>query len=146
MSQVFEASPPVSRNLLAETWRLLREVEKSRSAIRSPNSVRLREEVIATLAAAESLVGRRPLGSDDSNRAAIASAMDAFLALARSPIELMPFPNGFISALGASQRLLTLLSASGECRQDLPYAPVQPVIRADGSTAWCCTHPTEHCS
>ena len=34
----------------------------------------------------------------------------------------------------------------GECRQDTPYAPLKPVLDANGNFKWCCDHPTEHCS
>ncbi len=46
-----------------------------------------------------------------------------------------------VSAL--AQAVGTML---GECRRDLPYAPLQPIINVDGSFAWCCTHKTPHCA
>lgn len=49
-----------------------------------------------------------------------------------------------------SKSLTTFLAAQaatlGECRRETPYAPLQPVIEADGSFRWCCTHSTPHCS
>jgi hypothetical protein len=32
----------------------------------------------------------------------------------------------------------------GECRLELPYAPIQP-IRDDSGLKWCCTHNPPHC-
>jgi len=33
----------------------------------------------------------------------------------------------------------------GECRRNVPFAELRPVLRADGSFQWCCTHEEEHC-
>lgn len=49
-------------------------------------------------------------------------------------------------ALRINTLLLMTLSSSGECRVEVPYAPMRPVIRADGTRVWCCSHETEHCS
>lgn len=49
-----------------------------------------------------------------------------------------------------SRTLTTILSASsaslGECRQDDPYAPIKPVIDANGNLMWCCEHNPPHCA
>ncbi len=51
--------------------------------------------------------------------------------------------------VGGQQALLiravaTLLdvagSTLGECRQDTPYSPLQPVIDGNGGFSWCCSH------
>lgn len=42
---------------------------------------------------------------------------------------------------------LNLSSASfGECRKATPYAPLRPVLDADGRLRWCCGHEPEHCA
>ena len=33
----------------------------------------------------------------------------------------------------------------GECRREVPYAPLQPVIQPTGQLKWCCTHAETHC-
>ena len=49
-------------------------------------------------------------------------------------------------ALWLNTHLLLALSSSGECRREVPYASMRPVIRADGTRVWCCNHDTEHCA
>jgi hypothetical protein len=36
-------------------------------------------------------------------------------------------------------------SGFGECREELPYAPLKPVLR-NGEIVWCCEHDPEHCA
>lgn len=33
----------------------------------------------------------------------------------------------------------------GECQMDVPFSPIRPVRRPDGTLRWCCNHDTEHC-
>jgi hypothetical protein len=40
--------------------------------------------------------------------------------------------------------LLTAGASLGECRQDIPYAPMHPVRKNDGTMIWCCTHDPPH--
>jgi hypothetical protein len=41
--------------------------------------------------------------------------------------------------------LLAVAEGMGECREELPYAPMHPVRTSDGKFRWCCTHDPEHC-
>jgi hypothetical protein len=40
--------------------------------------------------------------------------------------------------------LLAVGASMGECRQDVPYAPMHPVRKNDGTMLWCCTHHPPH--
>jgi len=42
--------------------------------------------------------------------------------------------------------LLAMQAPYGECRKQLPYAEIRPVIDANGNFKWCCTHNPEHCA
>jgi len=57
-------------------------------------------------------------------------------------------PYGEHVVLYRAVRLLLARSTTtlGECRRDTPYAPLRPVIGADGRFKWCCTHDPEHCA
>lgn len=35
--------------------------------------------------------------------------------------------------------------AIGECRAEVPYAPIFPVITEDQTLMWCCNHVEPHC-
>lgn len=49
-------------------------------------------------------------------------------------------------ALVISMRAARLMAMSlGECQQAVPYSPLRPVLRPDGTMQWCCNHDTEHC-
>lgn len=43
------------------------------------------------------------------------------------------------------QSHLLATGALGECRRATPYAPLKPVIDANGNFKWCCEHDPEHC-
>lgn len=46
----------------------------------------------------------------------------------------------------ASAIILAAAAGSfGECRKDVPYQPIRPVIPPEGGLRWCCTHDPEHC-
>ena len=48
---------------------------------------------------------------------------------------------------GGNSRFVSALSASSECRVDIPYAPMRLIRGADGKASWCCTHDSgPHCS
>ena len=49
-------------------------------------------------------------------------------------------------AAAVVRALAALLAATsfGECRRARPYAPLRPVIEADGILHWCCAHDPEH--
>lgn len=36
-------------------------------------------------------------------------------------------------------------TALGECRLEVPYAPIRPVRDENNVLRWCCTHDPEHC-
>ncbi|MGH7276161.1 MAG: hypothetical protein ACREIY_03945 [Candidatus Rokuibacteriota bacterium] len=71
----------------------------------------------------------------------------------RSDIEAIlaqPYPTLFQEpeqwaavVLRASAALLAATSF-GECRRARPFAPLRPVIEADGALHWCCAHDPEH--
>ena len=46
---------------------------------------------------------------------------------------------------GVQLALSAAVTALGECRLDVPYAPMQPVNDSNGFR-WCCTHNPTHCS
>lgn len=50
-------------------------------------------------------------------------------------------------SLAVVARFLENMAASGlgECRLDVPYSPLRPVIDEDGTFRWCCSHKPEHC-
>jgi hypothetical protein len=71
----------------------------------------------------------------------------------RSDIEALlaqPYPALFQEpeqwAAAVVRALAALLAATsfGECRRAQPYAPLRPVIEADGVLHWCCAHDPEH--
>ena len=49
-------------------------------------------------------------------------------------------------ARAAYLALTASAAALGECRRETPYAPLYPLIDADGEFKWCCTHDPSHCS
>jgi hypothetical protein len=55
-------------------------------------------------------------------------------------------PESFVLlARGVRLALTAAASALGECRLQVPYAPMQPVNDNQGFR-WCCTHSPPHCS
>jgi hypothetical protein len=48
------------------------------------------------------------------------------------------------NSLGAALQALT--ESIGECRQDVPYSTLRPIIGDDGQMRWCCNHESEHCA
>ncbi len=60
--------------------------------------------------------------------------------------QLEAVAEGLGAALRASQlALLATMASLGECRQDIPYSPLRPIIDEDGNFKWCCNHEPEHC-
>jgi hypothetical protein len=52
-----------------------------------------------------------------------------------------------LHAASSLHYLLTSATGSlGECRRQVPYAKVRPVIEPDGTLRWCCEHNPEHCA
>ena len=86
--------------------------------------------------------------SSESLKEQIARAVDD-LEAARSagPFGGPGGPDLADSVAGALRTTLVALGSSmGECRRDVPFSPLHPVIRDDGSFAWCCNHDPEHCA
>jgi hypothetical protein len=50
-----------------------------------------------------------------------------------------------VLAHGVRIALAAAATALGECRLDVPYAPMQPINDNQGFR-WCCTHSPPHCS
>lgn len=48
-------------------------------------------------------------------------------------------------ARGLQLTLTVLATSLGECRVDIPFSPLRPVRRSDGTLVWCCNHKPEHC-
>jgi hypothetical protein len=48
-------------------------------------------------------------------------------------------------AIGLRTTLLALSASLGECRQEIPYSPLHPVLGKDGKIKWCCNHAKQHC-
>jgi hypothetical protein len=48
-------------------------------------------------------------------------------------------------AIESSIQVLQDVASMGECRRDVPYASMRPVLRNDGTFQWCCNHEAEHC-
>ena len=53
--------------------------------------------------------------------------------------------DGLTAILKTSLATLTAVASSGECRREVPYSPLHPVIDSDGNFKWCCNHNPEHC-
>ena len=51
-------------------------------------------------------------------------------------------PDALADALRTT--LLAVGASMGECREDVPYAPMHPVRKADGTMIWCCAHVPPH--
>jgi hypothetical protein len=52
-------------------------------------------------------------------------------------------PNQLL-ATGLYSALAAVSSSLGECRRDVPYSPLHPVIDEDGAFYWACNHSPEH--
>lgn len=79
---------------------------------------------------------------------AIAHAIEELVQLeerpTRGPLALRGGDELALLARGVRLALAAAASTLGECRLELPYAPMQPVLD-DAGLRWCCTHPTPHC-
>ncbi len=53
-------------------------------------------------------------------------------------------PEQWASAILRASAALLAATSFGECRRAEPYAPLRPVIEADGALHWCCAHDPEH--
>lgn len=53
--------------------------------------------------------------------------------------------DGLTVLLRTSLATLSAVMSSGECRKEVPYSPLRPVIDSDGNFKWCCNHNPEHC-
>lgn len=51
-----------------------------------------------------------------------------------------------VVARAAYLALTASAAALGECRREIPYAPLYPLIDSDGEFKWCCTHSPSHCT
>lgn len=51
--------------------------------------------------------------------------------------------SNLINDLASAVRILR--DSLGECQMAVPYSPMRPVRRPDGTTVWCCNHVPEHC-
>jgi hypothetical protein len=51
-----------------------------------------------------------------------------------------------VVARAAYLALTASAAALGECRREMPYAPLYPLIDSDGEFKWCCTHSPRHCT
>jgi hypothetical protein len=87
----------------------------------------------------------RSLSFDDTQKA-LAEAIRG-LDTTRGPSS-SSYAGGNEGALNSALRAtaLALAASLGECRRAAPYAPLHPVIRADGTFSWCCNHDPEHCA
>jgi hypothetical protein len=65
----------------------------------------------------------------------------------RVPLDVTPGerrPDWVVSVLRGVVRALE--ASLGECRQEVPYSTLHPVLSGDGTLSWCCNHKTEHCA
>jgi hypothetical protein len=51
--------------------------------------------------------------------------------------------DALVSALHAT--VMAVSASMGECRKETPFAPLHPVLDANGNFKWCCNHASEHC-
>ena len=71
------------------------------------------------------------------------SDLDAYVTGAEGGYqEAFPSPGELAHALRTT--LLAVSASLGECREDVPYAPMHPVRTPEGELIWCCTHNPAH--
>ena len=66
--------------------------------------------------------------------------------LEKHPDPEMTSEESNVAAAAVRASLEVVAQAGGECRQAVPYSPMQPVLDAGGVLRWCCNHTPEHCS
>ena len=75
----------------------------------------------------------------------IEDALDALETLAATrTFDLFRSSGGATLAAGLRAALAAIQTSAGECRRAIPYAPLRPVLEADGTLRWCCSHDPEH--
>lgn len=83
-----------------------------------------------------------PVDKDQELQRALADTLDELERTMRTRADALS-----VELVRSARLILAAAAASmGECRQALPYATLRPVLRADGTFGWCCSHPTQHCS
>lgn len=69
--------------------------------------------------------------------------LDAYVTQAEGGLqEALLSPSEVAHALRTT--LLAVSASLGECREDVPYAPMHQVRTPDGELIWCCTHNPAH--
>jgi hypothetical protein len=83
--------------------------------------------------------------SYDELQAQITDALERLDAFAAPDVEHFdPVPGEHLLVAVLRTTLLAAGASLGECRQDIPYAPMHPVRKNDGTMLWCCTHDPPH--
>lgn len=91
-----------------------------------------------------SLSDDRPSSESDHDIAEVLRALDQVAAL--RTFDLFRTSGGATLAAGLRAALGLLSTSVGECRRAVPYSTLRPVLDADGTLRWCCSHEPEHCT
>jgi hypothetical protein len=72
-------------------------------------------------------------------------AYTAYASASTTDESIRTLADGLTAVLRTSLATLSAVMSIGECRKDVPYSPLHPIIDSDGTFKWCCNHDPEHC-
>jgi hypothetical protein len=58
---------------------------------------------------------------------------------------VLAITSSLVVVLRATKASLAMVASMGECRREVPYSTLRPVLDSNNELKWCCNHNPEHC-